>query len=81
MNTLQPSYFQLNANKNFGFHNICWHSILATFFILLALVLIIFNYRAILNMGVYNQLTICLLAALVIIAHGLSQIVHKFLWK
>jgi hypothetical protein len=77
MNTLQPSYFQINSYKNFDFTRICWHSILATFFILLALFLIIVNYRAILNMGVYNQLTICLLAALVVIVHGLSKYVYK----
>lgn len=75
---LQPSYFELNSCKNKWFSNICWHSFLVNIFILIAVVIIIFNFAAITKMGVYNQLVIVLLASLVILLHGISIYLHKY---
>ena len=73
---LQPSYFELNKNK--WFPKICWHSFLVTILLLVAAVIVIFNFGAITKLGVYNQLVIVLLASLVIIAHGISIYLHKY---
>jgi len=75
--SLQPSYFELNSYKNKWFPKICWHSFLTTIFILIAVVIVIFNFGAITKLGVYNQLVIILLASLVILLHGISMYMYK----
>lgn len=74
--SLQPSYFELNKHK--WFPNICWHSFLTTILLLVAIVIVIFNFGAITKMGVYNQLVIVLLASLVILLHGISKYIYKY---